>query len=260
MQKQAYLPFLKDHLGELCRTPSPTGMTHLAERLLMATLTQLGFSPWQSHKGAVFCRLNEGAGAGILLAAHIAPSIFPLFILIAHADHHLCLAQHAICGVHGMHCLGRQAIPPPATAAQHEGVVCQVSATPNVVLVSRLRSVVNALTGAAHVDIRLPCTFANQRIRQRIGFLRLKDTGEHLHNGCAGNIRDNDLSVHLHGGTPGVIAVTAAALVLLYGFIESLLVHRFAERLRASERLGRLLRKLTSLFLIGFGVRLATSS
>ena len=71
MQKQAYLPFLKDHLGELCRTPSPTGMTHLAERLLMATLTQLGFSPWQSHKGAVFCRLNEGAGAGILLAAHI---------------------------------------------------------------------------------------------------------------------------------------------------------------------------------------------
>jgi len=60
--------------------------------------------------------------------------------------------------------------------------------------------------------------------------------------------------------TFGMLAVTAAALVLLYGFIESLLVHRFAERLRASERLGRLLRKLTSLFLIGFGVRLATSS
>ncbi|TXI21289.1 MAG: lysine transporter LysE, partial [Ottowia sp.] len=60
--------------------------------------------------------------------------------------------------------------------------------------------------------------------------------------------------------TFAMLAVTAAVLVLLYGFIESLLVHRFAERLRASERLGNWLRKLTSLFLIGFGVRLAASS
>jgi len=60
--------------------------------------------------------------------------------------------------------------------------------------------------------------------------------------------------------TFAALAVTAAVLVLLYGFIESLLVQRFAERLRASARLSGLLRKLASVFLIGFGVRLATSS
>ena len=51
----------------------------------------------------------------------------------------------------------------------------------------------------------------------------------------------------------------AAVLTLLYGLIESLLVHRFAERLRASARLSSLLRKLASVFLIGFGVKLVTS-
>lgn len=60
--------------------------------------------------------------------------------------------------------------------------------------------------------------------------------------------------------TFAMLAATAAALVLLYGFIESLLVHRFAERMRASKRVSAFLRKLTSLVLIGFGVRLATSS
>lgn len=61
------------------------------------------------------------------------------------------------------------------------------------------------------------------------------------------------------GVTFAALAATAAVLVLLYGFIESLLVHRFAERMRASKRANTLLRKLTSVFLIGFGVRLATS-
>jgi len=56
------------------------------------------------------------------------------------------------------------------------------------------------------------------------------------------------------------LAATAAVLVLLYGLIESLLVHRFAARMRASARMSGLLRKLASVFLIGFGVRLATSS
>ncbi|HMN22485.1 MAG TPA: LysE family transporter [Ottowia sp.] len=60
--------------------------------------------------------------------------------------------------------------------------------------------------------------------------------------------------------TFAALAATAAVLVLLYGFIESLLVHRFAERMRASARMSGLLRKLASVFLIGFGVRLATSS
>lgn len=60
--------------------------------------------------------------------------------------------------------------------------------------------------------------------------------------------------------TFGALAATAAALALLYGFIESLLVHRFAARMRASVRMSSWLRKLASVFLIGFGVRLVTSS
>lgn len=60
--------------------------------------------------------------------------------------------------------------------------------------------------------------------------------------------------------TLAALAVTAAVLVLLYGFIESLLVRRFAERLRASARLRGWLRKLAGVFLIGFGVRLVASA
>lgn len=71
MQKDQYLPFLTDTLGDLARTPSPTGMTHMAESLLMERLSALGLKSWQSHKGAVYCRLNEGEGDGILLSAHI---------------------------------------------------------------------------------------------------------------------------------------------------------------------------------------------
>lgn len=60
--------------------------------------------------------------------------------------------------------------------------------------------------------------------------------------------------------TLAALAATAAALVLLYGLIESLLVRRFVQRMRASARFGALARKLSAVFLIGFGVRLATSS
>ncbi len=59
--------------------------------------------------------------------------------------------------------------------------------------------------------------------------------------------------------TFAALAATAAVLTLLYGVVESLLVHRFAERLRASARLSSLLRRLASVFLIGFGVKLVTS-
>lgn len=71
MDRQAYLPYLTDSLQRLAQTPSPTGMTHLAEKLLMEELSALGFQPWQSQKGAVFSRLNAGEGPGILLSAHI---------------------------------------------------------------------------------------------------------------------------------------------------------------------------------------------
>lgn len=71
MDKDTLLPFLMERLRELAQTPSPTGMTRKAEDYLMDTLARLGFAPWRSRKGAVFCRLNEGAGEGILLSAHI---------------------------------------------------------------------------------------------------------------------------------------------------------------------------------------------
>ncbi len=71
MDKIIYLPYLADTLEALAKTPSPTGMTHRAEALLMKELGALGFEPWQSAKGAVFCSLNRGEGEGILLSAHV---------------------------------------------------------------------------------------------------------------------------------------------------------------------------------------------
>ena len=71
MERSNHLPYLLDTLETLILTPSPSGMTHHAEHLLMETLKGLGLSPWQSNKGAVFCKLNQGEGAGILLSAHI---------------------------------------------------------------------------------------------------------------------------------------------------------------------------------------------
>lgn len=71
MDKNLYLPMITDALRELAQTPSPTGMTHLAEKLLMDKLAALGLAPWQSQKGAVFCKLNEAQDEGILLSAHI---------------------------------------------------------------------------------------------------------------------------------------------------------------------------------------------
>jgi len=71
MERNTYLPFLTGILEALAKTPSPTGMTHLAETMLMKELRDLGLAPWQSAKGAVFCSLNRGEGEGILLSAHI---------------------------------------------------------------------------------------------------------------------------------------------------------------------------------------------
>ena len=70
--KESTLAYLVSRLRELAQTPSPTGMTHLAEEYLMKELAALGVSPRRSRKGAVFCALNEGQGEGILLSAHIA--------------------------------------------------------------------------------------------------------------------------------------------------------------------------------------------
>jgi threonine/homoserine/homoserine lactone efflux protein len=58
--------------------------------------------------------------------------------------------------------------------------------------------------------------------------------------------------------TFGVMAATIAALTLAYGLIVILLVHYLAERLRAQPWIGRLLEKTAGVFLIGFGLKLAT--
>lgn len=71
MDRQTIMPQLVGTLRELAQTPSPTGMTAGIEALLMDRLSAMGLEPWQSKKGAVMARLNEGEGPGILLSAHI---------------------------------------------------------------------------------------------------------------------------------------------------------------------------------------------
>ena len=58
--------------------------------------------------------------------------------------------------------------------------------------------------------------------------------------------------------TFGVMAATIAALTFAYGLIVVLLVHYMAERMRARPWIGRLLEKTAGVFLIGFGLKLAT--
>lgn len=56
-----------------------------------------------------------------------------------------------------------------------------------------------------------------------------------------------------------VMAATIAALTFLYGLGMTLLTHYLAERMRANPRIVRWLEKTAGIFLIGFGVKLATS-
>jgi leucine efflux protein len=59
--------------------------------------------------------------------------------------------------------------------------------------------------------------------------------------------------------TFAAMAVTIAFLTFAYGLLVTVLTHFLAERLRASPRISGLLNKLAGVFLIAFGVRLATS-
>lgn len=56
-----------------------------------------------------------------------------------------------------------------------------------------------------------------------------------------------------------VMATTIAGLTFLYGLGMTLLTHYLAERMRANPRVVRWLEKLAGVFLIGFGLKLATS-
>lgn len=55
------------------------------------------------------------------------------------------------------------------------------------------------------------------------------------------------------------MAATIAALTFAYGVVVVLLTHHLAERLRANPRVVRGMERLAGVFLIGFGVKLATS-
>ena len=68
-----------------------------------------------------------------------------------------------------------------------------------------------------------------------------------------------DPKQHQGAITFGVMAVTIAVLTFFYGLTAVLLTHHLAERVRANPMIGRVLTKLAGVFLIGFGIKLATS-
>ena len=59
--------------------------------------------------------------------------------------------------------------------------------------------------------------------------------------------------------TFSAMALTVAALTLLYGLCATLLTHFLAERMRANPRIARVLERSAGVFLIGFGIKLAIS-
>jgi leucine efflux protein len=59
--------------------------------------------------------------------------------------------------------------------------------------------------------------------------------------------------------TVAFMAMTVAALTLMYGLLMVLLTHYFAERLRANPLISNVMQKLAGLFLIAFGIKLALS-
>lgn len=56
-----------------------------------------------------------------------------------------------------------------------------------------------------------------------------------------------------------VMALTIAALTLVYGLVMTLLTHQLAERMRSHPLAARLLEKVAGLCLLGFGLKLAVS-
>jgi len=68
-----------------------------------------------------------------------------------------------------------------------------------------------------------------------------------------------DPAQHQGVKTFGVMAVTIAALTLLYGLTAVLLTWKLAERIRANPKVSTRLEKLAGMFLIAFGVKLALS-
>ena len=59
--------------------------------------------------------------------------------------------------------------------------------------------------------------------------------------------------------TFAVMAITIATLTLVYGLIVVLLTHHLAERMRANPLIARVLEKTAGVFLIAFGIKLAST-
>ena len=66
-----------------------------------------------------------------------------------------------------------------------------------------------------------------------------------------------DPKIHLGLITFAVMAVTIAALTLVYGLVVVLLAHHFAERVRANPLMSVMLNKVAGTLLMGFGLKLA---
>ena len=62
--------YLIEQVKQLTAIPSPTGMTRGASDYLLAELQRLGFAPYRSAKGTVFCELG-GEGHPLMLSAHV---------------------------------------------------------------------------------------------------------------------------------------------------------------------------------------------
>lgn len=59
--------------------------------------------------------------------------------------------------------------------------------------------------------------------------------------------------------TYAFMAATIAVLTFFYGLTSTLLTHFLAERFRANPYLSRVLEKIAGVFLVGFGIKLATN-
>lgn len=68
--KTSYVEYAVEQTQKLLAIPSPSGCTQEAEKYVIDTLSQMGYTPYQMHKGGVGCTLG-GEGKPLALAAHI---------------------------------------------------------------------------------------------------------------------------------------------------------------------------------------------
>lgn len=62
--------YAMEQIQHLLKIPSPTGFTKMATDYLLKELTDMGYAPVRTRKGAVLCHIG-GQGKGIVLASHV---------------------------------------------------------------------------------------------------------------------------------------------------------------------------------------------